>query len=243
VVALAHISRKELKSDAFRETIEHGAEAVISHQQLTTWILVAVIVVAGSILAWRLYSQHQNVAASADFAAAMDVFGARVITAGQPPAQPGETTFPDEQTKYAAAANKFGALAAKYPHTNDGVLAKYFAAISYVHANKNDDAKRLFTELATEKDPNLAALGTYQLAQLDEQTGQGDTAAKLYQQLIDHPAVMVPKSVAMLALAEHYSQSDPTAAAKIFNQIKTDYPDTPIADQADQGLSMLPGKS
>jgi predicted negative regulator of RcsB-dependent stress response len=243
VVALAHISRKELKSDAFRDTIEHGAEAVYSHQQLTTWILIAVIVVAGSVLAWRIYSQRQNAAAAADFASAMDTFGGRVITAGQPPAQPGETTFPDEQTKYAAAANKFGALAAKYPHTDDGVLAKYFAAISYIHANKNDDAKRLLTQLTTEKDPNLAALGTYQLAQLDEQNNQGDAAVKLYQQLIDHPAVMVPKSVAMLALAEHYSQTDPTQAAKLFNQIKTDYPDTPIADQADQGLSMLPGKS
>ena len=49
--------------------------------------------------------------------------------------------------------------------------------------------------------------------------------------------------VVMLALAQHYSQKDPTEAARLYGQIKTDYPDTPIAEQADQALSLLPGKS
>jgi TolA-binding protein len=47
----------------------------------------------------------------------------------------------------------------------------------------------------------------------------------------------------MLALAGHYAQKNPTEAAKLYTQIKTDYPDTPIAQQADQGLNLLPGKS
>ena len=47
----------------------------------------------------------------------------------------------------------------------------------------------------------------------------------------------------MLALADHYGQKNPTEAAKLYTQIKTDYPDTAIAEQADQGLSLLPGKS
>ena len=34
-----HISRKELKKDALRETLGHGADAVAAHQRLT-WILL-----------------------------------------------------------------------------------------------------------------------------------------------------------------------------------------------------------
>jgi TolA-binding protein len=47
----------------------------------------------------------------------------------------------------------------------------------------------------------------------------------------------------MLALAQHYGEKNPAEAAKLYGQIKTDYPDTPIAEQADQALSLLPGKS
>jgi len=47
----------------------------------------------------------------------------------------------------------------------------------------------------------------------------------------------------MLALAEHYGQKNPTEAAKLYAQIKSEYPDTPMAQQADQELALLPGKS
>jgi TolA-binding protein len=61
--------------------------------------------------------------------------------------------------------------------------------------------------------------------------------------LIAKPGVLVPKPVVMLALAEHYSQKNPAEAAKLYAQIKSEYPDTPIANEADQELGLLPGKS
>jgi hypothetical protein len=73
--------------------------------------------------------------------------------------------------------------------------------------------------------------------------GQGDEAVTLYQQLIAKPTVLVPKPIVMLALAEHYSDKNPAEAVKLYNQIKSDYPDTPVAEQADQALAFLPGKS
>ena len=63
-------------------------------------------------------------------------------------------------------------------------------------------------------------MARFELAQLDDRTGQGDEAVKLYQELIDKPSMLVPKPVVMLALAEHYGQSNPTEAAKLYNQIK-----------------------
>lgn len=240
---MAHISRKELKTDEVRETIAHGAEAILSHQGLTTGLLIAVLVVAVGVLGWRWYSQRQDAKSSAAFATAMASFQAPVPAAGQPPAPAGELTFPDDKTKYTDAASKFAAVASQYPHTNNGQLAKYFAAVSYEKIGKDDDAKRLLQQLSDSGEANFAAMARYELAQIYDRTGQGDQAVKLYQQLIDKPAVLVPKPVAMLALAQHYEKSDPTQAAKLLGQIKTDYPDTPIADRADQDLSMLPGKS
>ena len=47
---MAHISRKELKKDEVRETFAHGAEAVMLHQQLTMWLVVAALAIAVGIL-------------------------------------------------------------------------------------------------------------------------------------------------------------------------------------------------
>jgi TolA-binding protein len=66
---------------------------------------------------------------------------------------------------------------------------------------------------------------------------------KIYQDMIAKPSTLVPKPVVMLALAEHYGQKNPTEAAKLYAQIKSEYPDTPMAQQADQELALLPGKS
>jgi hypothetical protein len=35
----------------------------------------------------------------------------------------------------------------------------------------------------------------------------------------------------------------PDVSAKLYAQIKSEYPDTPIANEADQELALLPGKS
>ena len=241
---MAHISRRDLKKDEVRETLAHGAEALRSHQQATTYVLIAVIILALGIFGWRLYSTRQDVKATAGFDAAMNSYQARVISAGQPPATPSEVTYPDDKTKYMDAAKKFTDVANSYPHTHDGILARYYAALASERIGKDDDAKRLLQQVADSSEDSVAALGRFELAQVEDRTGQGDQAVKLYQQLIDKPSVLVPKPVVMLALGMHYAQqNNDTEAAKVFNQIKADYPDTPIAEQADQSLSMLPGHS
>ncbi len=73
-----HISRRELKKDEVRETFAHGAEAVLSHQQLTLYLLIAAVVVAAGIFGWREYAERQTVKAFAAFDDAMKVFQAPV---------------------------------------------------------------------------------------------------------------------------------------------------------------------
>ena len=52
-------------------------------------------------------------------------------------------------------------------------------------------------------------------------------------------SVLVPKPMVLLELAGIYSQSDPKQATTLYEQLKKDYPNTPVADQADRGLEML----
>jgi TolA-binding protein len=47
----------------------------------------------------------------------------------------------------------------------------------------------------------------------------------------------------MVALAEYYSKKNPAEAIKLYTQIKTDFPDTAAADQAEERLLELKPKS
>jgi predicted negative regulator of RcsB-dependent stress response len=234
-----HISRRELKKDEVRDTLAHGAEALLSHQRSTLYIVAVAVVIALGVYGFRTYSQQQEQRSTADFYNAMTIFNAAVGT----PTAPGQPSFSDANKKFLDAQQTFATVASKYPRTRSGQLARYYEALSLEKLNKNDEAKQTLKGLADSRDSEVAALAKFELAKLDDLTGQGDQAARYYQQLIDKPSVLVPKAVVMLALAEHYSQKDPSQAAKVYAQIKSEYPDTPIAEQADQELALLPGKS
>jgi len=238
---LAHISRKELKKDEVRETLVHGAQAVLSHQQFSTYVIIAAVIVAAAIFGWRTYSERQSVKASAAFDDAMKIFEARIRTAGEV-AVPGEVTYVDEKMKFTDAAAKFAGVAKQFPRTRFGELSNYYLALSDERLGKDADAKKLLLSVSGSTDSEYAAMARFELAQLDDRSGADADAVKLYQQLMDKPTDLVPKAVVMLALAEHYRQKNPDEAAKLYAQIKSEFPDTPIADQAGQELALLPGK-
>ena len=236
-----HISRKELKKDEVRETLVHGADLVFGHQQLTLYIVILAVVVALGVFGWKTYAERQTVKALAGYSDAMRIFQARIRTPLDPQV-PGEITYVDEKNKYTDAAQKFGDVAKNYPRTHPGQLAKYFEALSDERLGKNEEAKKLLQGVADGGNDDFAAMARFELAQLYDRTGQADQAVKLYQQLIAKPGVLVPKAVVMLTLAQHYTANNPAEAGKLYTQIKSEYPDTPMAEQADQGLALLPGK-
>jgi hypothetical protein len=239
---LAHISRRELKKDEVRDTIAHGAEAVLSHQRATTYILAVAIVIVALVLGWRTYAERQTTRGAAALDDALKVFDAPTVVQGATTPQSGEPVYINDQAKYTAAVPKLEAVAKKYHRTRPGQLASYYAGLSLDRLGKENEARQYLQSSASGADSDYASLARFQLAQIDDKTGQTDDALKVYQQLMAKPTVLVPKPVVMFAMARHYSKSNPTEAAKLYTQIKSDYPHTSIADQADQELQLLPSK-
>jgi TolA-binding protein len=239
-----HISRKELKTDKIHDAIEHGAEAVYSHKQVTFIVLIGLLVLVAGWGGWSIYHERQTAASSHAFEGAMKAYTGRVSPAvpGEP-SDPGEMSYADETAKSNDAAQKFGAVADKYPSTNPGRLARYYQALSLENLDRQSQALEQLKKISSGSDKELAAMAQYQIGVIYARTGKPDDAAKVFRALADKPSTFITKPLALLELAGVLRQTNPTEAAKVYQQIKKEFPDTSLAEQADRGLDTLAPKS
>lgn len=234
-----HISRKELKQDKIRESFAQGAEAVISHGTFTTIIvsvIVAVVIIGGG---WRIYLERRNVNASAAFEEAMKIYNARIRAAGEP-AETGEVTYLDDQTKLKAASVKFMDVADRYPRTNPGKLGRYYAGLCLEGLTQYNQALEQLQKVNSGSDKELAALTQFQIAQVYARMGKSDEAVKIYRALAGQQSIFVPRAFVLLELAAQLRATKPKEAADVYAQIKKEFPDSSISEQADRGLENLP---
>jgi hypothetical protein len=237
-----HISRKELKQDKIKETIEHGAEAVFSHGQFTLIVVIVVLLLALGYGGWRFYIDRQTVEASTAFDAGMKAYQGRIAPAADPN-EPNEPFYPDEPTRVQDALQKFTKVADKYPSTNPGKLARYYTALCLEDLERHNQALEQLKKISGISDKELAAMAQYQMATIYARTGKTEDAVKTYRDLAEKQSALVPRPMVLLELAGLLRNSNPKEAASIYQQIKKDFPDTPIADQADRGLDSLSPKS
>src|SRR5271169_6860736 len=237
-----HISRKELKQDKVRETFEHGAEAVLSHTRVASIALLALILAASAYLGWKFYSERQTGQAQVALDEAMKIFNAPIAVPGQP-TLPGEIAYPDAAKRAQDAQPKLAAVALQFPRTNPGKLARYYSALCLMDLDRLNQASEELKGLDTGSDKELAALAQYQKALIAERTGKSEDAVKILRTLSNSGSVLVPKPLVLLELAGVLRQSDPKQAASVYEQIKKDYPNTTVADEADRGLGTITPKS
>jgi len=237
-----HISRKDLKRDQIREGLVHGVEAVAAGPRQILLYGGVVVIAIVAVLGWRFYTQRQTMRASTGLADASAIYEARIRAANEP-AAPGELTYVDEKNKYTDAAKKFTDVADRFRRTRPGLVARYYAGLSLAQIQRYDEAEKDLKMVESGGDDGLAALARFQLAQIYDKTGKNSQAVQIYQQLTEKPNLFVPKAVVLLSLADHYTTSDPAQAAKLYNQVKTEFPDTAAAQEADQRLQLLPAKS
>ena len=235
-----HILRRDLKKDEIREKLVSGFESVASHQQALWMVVVAALVVALAVFGWRSYSQRQTAKASAALDDALKIFQAPIRTPGEQ-VDPTEVTYLDEKNKYTDGEKKFLAVAGQYGRTKPGLMARYYAALSEVQLKEYAAADKNLGQVISGGDDNLASLAKFKLADVDQQENKGAQAVELYKQLSDKPSILVPKAMAMLALANYYRKADPAQATKLYNQVKQEFPDA--AEEADQGLELMNSKS
>jgi predicted negative regulator of RcsB-dependent stress response len=233
-----HLSRKELKQDKVRETFEHGAEAVLSHTKLAGITVLVLLLAALGYFGWKIYAGRQTGEAQAALDDAMKIYNAPLAVPGQP-TLPGDVTYVDPNQRAQDAETKLAVVADKFPSTKPGKLARYYAALCMMDLDKLNAASEQLSKLDAGSDKELGALAQYQKALIAERTGKNDEAIKLLRALSTSDSVLVPKPMVLLELGGVLRLTDPKQATTVYEQLKKDYPNTNIAEQADKQLSAL----
>jgi predicted negative regulator of RcsB-dependent stress response len=233
-----HISRKELKHDRVRETIEHGAEAVFSHTRIASIAILVAIVLLSGYYGWKIYNDRQTAQAQAALDDAMKIFNAQILLPGQPRV-PGEVSYVDSAQRSQDAEVRLSAVAAKYSNTPPGRLARYYSAICLMDMDKLNQASEELKKLQNGSDKELAALANFQQALIAERSGKNDQAIPILRALSNSGSILVPKPLVLLELAGILRQTNPKEAVTLYEQIKKDYPNSSVADEADRGLGEL----
>jgi len=126
---------------------------------------------------------------------------------GQPtPGQsdPNAPTYATAQEKYKKALEQFDAILNKYtmvPRPKAVAIARYQAGMCQSLLDDHAGAVQTLTEASQDHDAEIASLAKFALAGELMKSGKTPEAAKLYQELADHPTLNVPKASALLALA------------------------------------------
>ncbi len=208
--------------------------------------MVVVVLGFGGYSWWRDRAQSQATAALAE---AMVVLEARVVppapSAGTsaPPAaatQPAGT-YPNEQAKVAAALPKLKAAADAYPNTQPGIVARYQLASALLETGKPAEAVGAFAQViaadATGIYGRMAQLGK---AEAHAAAGQYDQAIAIFKELAAKKDGDVPADAVLMQLGRTYvaaGRSDD--AAKSFQQVIEQYPDSPYQADAKKALDEI----
>lgn len=220
---MAGLTRKELKQDEFQDIYQDVLEYLKQHYQEILAAVATVLIVVGAVSGWRLYNQKQESAANAMLGAGFKTFHAYVGTASPDALGPDTANYSTAPLKYRKALDQFNQVIQQYPRQKAADIARYHAGICLAELGQHDNAIQTLRAAAQTSDRDLKSLAELALAQELAAQGKADESAKVAQQLVDHPTTAVPKSTAMLALAEAYRTSQPAKARQIYEQLQKEY--------------------
>jgi len=211
------LSRKELKTDHFIEEVGHSVEYVSSHRKPFVWAGIGAVVLLVAGLGVYLFLQSgkakRQEALGKAYAIQHATFGPSVP--GGPP-----SSYPTASVRDAAAQKVFGEVAAQYPNSEEGLIAKYFMAGYAANQSKWPDAEKLFQEVGNNASKETASLARFDLSQVYAAQNKTAEAEKLLRTLADNPTSVVSKDQAQLSLARVLAKSNPAEAKKLLETLK-----------------------
>jgi predicted negative regulator of RcsB-dependent stress response len=214
---VARITRKELKTDKFALEVGQTVNFFDEHRREMIRYGGIALGLAALIVAYVVYSHHQQIAREQVLTQAIQIQEAPV----GPPTSPTGVAFPTQESKDQAAIRAFSALATQYSGSNEAEIAQYYLGAIQADQGKMADAEKTFLEVAQKGDARYASLAKLSLAQIYFSNGRDAEGEKILRDLIAHPTLFVSKDQATITLAHFLMINKPAEARKLLDPLKT----------------------
>lgn len=241
---MAHLSRHELKEDAFKSAFEEYEHFARTHYREIAVAIGMALVIIGLVFGLRYLMEREEAIANEQLGQALETFHAYV---GAPVQGSTAPTFATAKEKYTKALAEFTAAAdvkgwATILPTQRAVrVARYHIGLCQAQLGDEAGAIKTLTEAADGRDAETASLARFALAEQLVQAGKIPDALKLYQTLEDHPTTAVPKATAEMAHADALRATQPDVARRIYENMQREYAsDATLAESLRQQIASLP---
>ena len=236
--------RHKLKENEFARSVAHARDVIDTRKGDITRVVIAVVVVALVVGGYSMWRQSRSTKANSALAAGLAVFEAPVMTAAAPaPGSPLPVqqagTYPTEQAKLEAALPKLLEAADKYPSTDAGIAAKYYAASALASLGRFPEAEQRFQEVANKGGSKIYAR-TAKLGVAEAQVAQGkfDNAITIYREMsADSKSPMPPDGVLMELGRACLKAGRKDEAARAFTRVVDEFPQSAYAADAKRELA------
>ena len=236
---MARLTRRELKTDTLAARLTAVTEFFLQNRKSFATGGAALLLLVAAGWGISLYLRSQQAQAAEALGQALAAYHGFVSPT--PPPNPNLPHFKTEKEKYEEAQKQFTAVAARFPRFSQGLWARYYVALCQRDLGNLSEAEKELSLIAKENDSEVVAQAKMALAGIYQQSGRGEEAEKLYQELLKgRPAATVPKATIQIALAELYQQTNPPRALEIYQQMAKEYSGTAIGDVVTDMLNNNP---
>ncbi len=229
-----HELRESVQHDQFTDIFSTVLNySVQNRQKLIRFALIGVVVLL-LVGAGFWYSSYKTSLRQQDLQAAFDVYETPVGAAA-----PDTKSFPDETAKRQASIKAFSNVVSKDGDTREGFIAQYYRGTLSASQGDSKTAEADLKNVA-DSSSQFAVLAKIALSQL--YVGQNKTAEAqaVLSKVVDKPNSLVSKAQADLMMAQLERTTNPQAASKILQSLKSDK--NPAVARAVEQLSAPPAK-
>ncbi len=238
---MARLTRHDLKKDELQTTLEQFEQFIRQRYKEILAVVGALLVIVGAAAGLKTYSDRQEDRANAQLGKGLRTFRAYVGSATPGTLGASTESFPTAQEKYKRALQEFGEITRRFPRSKPAAIARYHIGVCQAQLGDQVGAVKTLQEASRTPDRNIAALAKLALAGELAKSGKVEDAAKLYQDLVSHPASTVPRATALVAMADAYRASRPAQARQIYERVEKEFgSDASIVAYMKQQTASLP---
>jgi tetratricopeptide (TPR) repeat protein len=238
------IHRKELKHDEIGEGFVHTVQNLKLHSR--EFFLIATIAVGIGIVAliWSYYHQRQEGQSQQLLGTALDKFQSDTAPPTDPTAPKPAYTYKSDSEKYADALKDFDQITQKYGHTSSADTARYYAGVCSYYLKDYGKAEQDLKQSGQVSANNLLYYRSRMtLGELYRLTNRPQLAVSTLKEAVDRNKQIVPQESLLMELAESYKAAgDIQNARQTYQQILSQYKDSPVSYKAQTAMSELKSK-